>query len=124
MATLIDLHLGALIHVAMGRFVGLVGTIRILVAHQIVVDALTIRTGELTLWTGYVLLGTAHLIRVITAVVFAIAPGLISDALEVLAGELLGRTGLVLGVTEFAFIGTIAAIVVMVTDPSLQNDIC
>lgn len=60
----------------------------------------------------------------ITAVVFAIAPGLISDALEVLAGELLGRTGLVLGVTEFAFIGTIAAIVVMVTDPSLQNDIC
>lgn len=73
-ATLMDLDLGTFVNVAMQRLIGFVGTIGHLIAYQMVVNALAIRTGELTGCTGtVVLLRTIHFIRIIAAIVFTIA---------------------------------------------------
>lgn len=117
----VDLHLGALVHVAVQRFIRLVRTVRHLVAHQMAIDALPIGAGELTLRTRVVLLLAVHLVRMVTAVVLPVAPVLIADALEVLAGELLRRTGLVLAVAVLALVRTVAAVVVVIAYPSLRD---
>lgn len=114
-----DLHLGALIHIAVQWLVRLVGAIRNLVAHQLVVDALPIVAGELALRAGVVFLLATRLVRVVSTVVLTVAPILHPDALKVLAGELLWRAGLVLAVASLALIRAVATIVVVVAYPTL-----
>lgn len=46
-ATLVGLHLGTLVHVAMQRLVTVILTVRLLVAHQVVVNALAVVATEL-----------------------------------------------------------------------------
>lgn len=121
MAALIDLHLGALVHIAVCGLVGLVCAVGHLVAHQTVIDTLPIRAGKLSLCTQcHVLLLAVHLVRVISTIVFAIAAILIPYALEVLASELHGRACLVLRIAELALVGAIAAVIIVITDPALR----
>lgn len=120
-STLIDLHLGALIHIAVSRLVRLIGAVGHLVAHQTVVNALPVRAGELSLCTCCILLPAVHLVRVIPTIVFAIAAILVPDALEVLAGELQRGARLVFRVTELALVGTVATVIIVITDPALRG---
>lgn len=50
-AALIDLHLGALIHIAVCGLIGLICAVGHLVAHQTVINTLSIRAGKLSLCT-------------------------------------------------------------------------
>lgn len=62
-ATLMDLHFGAFVDVAMQRFIGFIAAIGHFVAHQLVVDALTVGACELTGCACCVLfLRAAHLV--------------------------------------------------------------
>lgn len=120
MTTLINLDLCTLIDIAVGWLIGFICTVCHLVAYQTVVDALSIGAGKLPLRTCGVVLLAVNLVRMITTVVFSIASVLIANAFEILTGELHGRAGLVLGVAEFALVSSIAAVIVMITNPSLQ----
>ena len=119
--TLIDLHLGALIHIAVGRLVGVIRAVRYFVTDQTIINTLAVGASKLSLGTGGVLLFAVHLIRMVTTVVFAIASVLIAYTLNVLARELQRGACLVLGVAELALIGSIAAIVVVIASPTLQK---
>lgn len=123
MSTLVELDPGTLIHVAVGRLIAVVRAVRHLVAHQSGVDTLPAGTPELvgaargrrsvpaTRWTSV-------LVRVVAAVVLAVTPVRVPDALEVLARELPGRARLVLRMTVLALVRAVAAVVVVVTHPA------
>lgn len=70
---LMDLDFSAFVNVAMQRFIRLICTVGHFVAHQMIVNALSIGTCKLSGGAcAVLLLCTAHLIRTIAAVVFAI----------------------------------------------------
>lgn len=123
-AALIDLHLGAFVHIAVCGLIGLIGAVGHLVAHQTVIDTLAIRAGELSLCTlCHILLLAVHLVRVISTIVLAIATILIPYALEVLACELHRRTCLVFRIAELALVGAVAAVIIVITNPALRESI-
>lgn len=122
MSALVDFHFGAFIHIAVQRLVGFVGTISNLIAHQMIVDALSIRASELAGGAGAILLlRTAHLVRTVAAVIFAVATILRSDAFEILTRELLRCTSLVNRIAMFALVTAITAIVVVIAQPALHK---
>lgn len=115
MTALVHLHLGAFIHIAVQRLVGLVCTVCHLIAHKLIIDALSIRAGKLPGFAGTVrLLCTAHLVRLIATVVLAVTSIHIADALEILAGELGRGASLVFVVAELALVGSVTTIVVVI----------
>jgi len=61
---------------------------------------------------------TSVLVRVVSAVVFAVTPIRVPDALEVLARELAGRARPVLRMAVLALIRSVAAVVVVVAHPA------
>lgn len=120
--TLVKLHSGAFVDVAVGGLVAVVRTIRHLITDQRRVDALAICTSELVdTARGDVFPGTVELVRIVPAVVLVIAPVRTPDALEILACKLSRRTRLVLRMTVFALVRTVAAVVVVVAHPSLVD---
>jgi len=54
----------------------------------------------------------------IAAIILAIAAELLADTFKVLTSEFLAAATLVLGITEFAFVATVTAIVIMITEPA------
>lgn len=73
-ATLMDLHFGTFVNVAMQRLVRFVSAIGHFVTDELIVDALAICTCELTSDTRRILLlRTAHFIRTIATIIFAVA---------------------------------------------------
>lgn len=86
-----------------------------------VVNTISIGALELSGWAGNVLLFTIYFVRMITAIVLAIASICVPNAFEVLARKFFWRASLVFGVTEFSFIRAISAIVVMIACPSLED---
>lgn len=121
MTALVDLDLGALVHITVQRLVRVIGTVRYLVANQMIINALSIGACELASGTGDVGLLTVHLVGMVSTVVLSVAPILISDAFEVLTGELVRGTGLVLRVAHLALICSVAAVVVVVAKPALKE---
>lgn len=119
MSTLIDLYLGTFIHKTMGRLIGSICTVWHLVTDQRLIDTLTVGAGELTHWTGGILLLTVHFIRVIATIIFTVTAILVANTFEILTRELHGRTGLILGIAELALIRTIATVIVMIAYPTL-----
>lgn len=90
MSTLVELDSGALVHVAVGRLIAVVHAVRHLVAHQRGVDTLPAGTPEVVgaargRCSVPAARRTSVLIRVVTAVVLAVTPIRVPDALEVLA---------------------------------------
>ena len=64
------------------------------------------------------ILTTPNFIGMIATVVLPVTMELLSDTLEILASEFTVRALFVPGVAEFALVGAIAAIVVVVTEPT------
>lgn len=62
--------------------------------------------------------GTSEFVRIVTAIVLAVAPIRAPDALEILTRELARRARLVLRVTIFALVRAVPAVVVVVAHPS------
>lgn len=115
------LDLGALVDVAMEWLVAVIGTVRHLVAHALVLYALAVVATELALGTRRLVSSAIELIRIIPTVVFPVTAIRVAYALEVLTGELLRTTRLVPGVTLLSFVGSIPAVVVMIAGPSLVD---
>lgn len=120
---LVELDARALVHVAVGRLVAVVRAVRHLVAHQRRVDALRPVGAPEHLRAARrcrraVFAGAPELVRVVAAVVLAVAPVRGPHALEVLARELARRARLVLAVTLLALVRAVAAVVVVVAHPS------
>lgn len=121
MATLVHLHLGTFVDITVERFIRIVSTVCHLIAYQLIIDALSIRTCELSRFACTIrLFRTSHLVRLIPTVVLAIAPIHITNTLEVLAGKLSGGASLVFVIAELALVGSVTTIVVVVTQPSLR----
>lgn len=122
-AALVNFNLGAFVYVTVKGFVTVISAVRHLIAHEVVVNALSVGARELALGTRSVVLLAIGFVTEVTAIVFAVATVLGADAFEVLAGELLRGAGFVLGVAEFSFVRTVAAIVVVITKPALRGEI-
>jgi len=123
MSTLVELDPGALVYVAVGRLIAVVRAVRHLVAHQRGVDTLPAGTPELVgaargRRSVPAARRTSVFVRVVTAVVLAVTPIRVSDALEVLARELAWRARLVLRMAVLALVRSVAAIVVVVAHPA------
>lgn len=123
MSALVELDSGAFVHVTVGWLVTVVCAIRHFVAHQRGVNALPAGAPELfsaarSRRSVPATCRTSELVRVIAAIVLAIAPIRVPDALEVLTSELPRRTRLVLRVTVLALVRTVATVVVVVTHPA------
>jgi len=121
--TLVEFHPSALVHVAVGRLVAVVRAVRHLVAHQRGVDALPAGAPELVGATRRcspvpAARRTFVFVRVVAAVVLAVAPVRVPDALKVLARELARRTCLVLRVAVLALVRPVATVVVVVAHPA------
>lgn len=122
MPATVHLHFGAFIHVTMQWLIRLVRTIRYLVADQMIVNALAVRALEFTGWARRVGLIAIDLVRMIPAIVLAIATILITDTLEVLTSKFVGGACLVTGITHLSLIRTIATIIIVVAEPTLVSD--
>lgn len=119
--TLVHLHSGTLVDIAVRRLVTVVRAVRHLVAHQCSIYALAIRTPELTGARARGRVPTARtpeFVRIIAAIILVVATIRVPNALEILAREFTRRTRLVLRVTLLAFVRAIAAIVIVVANPS------
>lgn len=123
MGALVELDPSAFVHVAVGWLVTVVRAIRHFIAHQRGINALPASAPELvsaarsrrsvpaTRWTS-------ELVRVVAAIVLAIAPIRVPDALEVLTSEFTRRARLVLRVAILALIRAVATVVVVVAHPA------
>lgn len=62
---------------------------------------------------------TVEFVRIVATVVFTVASVRFANAFEVLTSELRARTRVILVLALFSFVRTIAAIVIVITFPSL-----
>jgi len=123
MGALVELDPSAFVHVAVGWLVTVVRAIRHFVTHQRGIDALPAGAPELVSAARSrrsvpATRRTSELVRVVTAIVLAIAPVRVPDALEVLTSELARRARLVLRVAVLALVRAVATVVVVVAHPS------
>jgi len=93
MGALVEFDPGAFVHVAMGWLVTVVRTVRNFVAHQRGIDALPAGTPKLVSSACGrrpvpTTRRTSELVRIVAAIVFAVAPVRVPDALKVLARKL------------------------------------
>lgn len=122
MPALVHFYLGTFVHVAMGRFVTLICTVRFLVANQTLVDAVSIGAHKLS-WIGtrgiFHFRWTSILIRMIPTVILTVAAELFPDAFKVVTRKLLAGARFVFRVAELSFVATVATIIVMIAQPIL-----